>query len=64
MERLMERKNIGRFAAGTLPPRKMIAPSSDNTVDMSTPEARERVMKAVRKVISTHNVAIKELAKR
>jgi hypothetical protein len=31
---------------------------------MSTPEARERVMEAVRKVISTHNVAIKELAKR
>ncbi|SAK97853.1 hypothetical protein AWB81_05521 [Caballeronia arationis] len=60
----MEHKKIGRFAAGTLPPRKKIPPSSGNPVDMSTPEARERVMEAVRKVISTHNVAIKELAKR
>ncbi|WP_250499280.1 hypothetical protein [Caballeronia sp. GAWG1-5s-s] len=60
----MAPKRIGRLLADEIPPRAKIAPRADRNIDMSTPEARERVMQAVRKVIRTHNVAIKALAKR
>ncbi len=59
----MPSKTIGGIPRDAIP-RVKIAPPSGNPVDTSTPEARERVSSAIRKVISTHNVAIKELAKR
>ncbi len=53
-----------QIADSTLPPREKIAPRSDKTVDMSTPEAKARVMDTVSAVLSKHNRAIKALAKR
>ncbi|SAK67433.1 hypothetical protein AWB80_03295 [Caballeronia pedi] len=60
----MEPRKIGRLAVSDIPPRAKIAPKPDRDIDMSTPESRERVSVAVRKVIQTHNIAIKALAKR
>ncbi|SAL63936.1 hypothetical protein AWB71_03692 [Caballeronia peredens] len=60
----MKAKTIGGLPRDAIPPRVKISPRSKNTVDMSTPEARARVSEAIGKVISTHNAAIKELAKR
>ncbi|GJH24028.1 hypothetical protein IAG25_11760 [Caballeronia sp. EK] len=60
----MEPKKIGRMAVSAIPPREKIAPKADRDIDMSTPESRERVSAAVRKIIQTHNIAIKALAKR
>lgn len=60
----MDTKKPKEFAGSMLPPREKIAPRSDKTVDMSTPEAKARVMKTVGAVISRHNRAIKALAKR
>ncbi|WP_250464389.1 MULTISPECIES: hypothetical protein [unclassified Caballeronia] len=60
----MGSKKIGRFAVEDIPPRERITPKPERAIDMSTPEARERASAAIRKVIRTHNVAIKALAKR
>ncbi|SPB18830.1 hypothetical protein NOV72_06036 [Caballeronia novacaledonica] len=60
----MTSKTIGGLARDAIPPRVKIPPRSTRTVDMSTPEARQRVTDAISRVISAHNVAIKELAKR
>jgi hypothetical protein len=64
MERSMTAKIPKTIAGNTLPPREKIAPRSDKTVDMSTPEAKARVMKTVGAVIRKHDRAIKALAKR
>jgi hypothetical protein len=60
----MEPRKIGRIAVGDIPPRAKIAPQPDREIDMTTHESRERVTAAVRRVITTHHVAIKALAKR
>ena len=60
----MEPRKIGRLAVSDIPPRVKITPKPDRDLDLSTPEARERVTAAVRKIIQTHNIAIKALAKR
>jgi hypothetical protein len=60
----MPPKIIGGLSRDAIPPRIKIPTRSSKTVDMSTPEARQRVSDAIKRVISAHNVAIKELAKR
>lgn len=60
----MAPRRIGRLLADGIPLRVKVAPREDRAIDTSTPESRERVMEAVRKVIRTRNVAIKALAKR
>ncbi|SAK65182.1 hypothetical protein AWB77_02451 [Caballeronia fortuita] len=60
----MESRKIGRLAISNIPPRVKIAPKPEREIDMSTPESRERVSTAVRKILETHNIAIKALAKR
>jgi hypothetical protein len=63
-DRTMTSRTIGGISRDAIPPRVKIRPRSGKTVDMSTPEARQRVSDAIKRVISVHNVAIKELAKR
>jgi hypothetical protein len=60
----MNPKTIAGIPRDQIPPRVKVAPRSTNTVDMSTPEGRERVTAAIQRVIATHRVAIRELAKR
>jgi hypothetical protein len=60
----MAPKTIAGIPRDEIPARVKIAPKSNQTVDMSTPDARDRVTSAIRRVVSTHSVAIKELAKR
>lgn len=60
----MNPKTIAGIPRDHILPRVKVAPRYATTVDMSTPEARERVTAAIRRVIATHRVAIRELAKR